>query len=135
MGKPACGRDKHFTQESHLKCLSEYLVFAFLFKLLFQLEEVHPISRELTLHRMVGRECGDARKVYKSFVGVGGEGLSNLLDLTGSRGLCPTMVQHFMFFLLTLGSVSQGIRVSIASMKWMSARTSPARMEAPASTL
>lgn len=32
-------------------------------------------------------------------------------------------------------SVFQDIRVSTVSMKWTSARTNPARMEAPASTL
>lgn len=91
-----------------------------------------PVRCELTLHKVVRRECDDAREAYK---GRGKRVTGNLTDLICSQGLCPTMGQYFLFLLLALGSVSQDIRVSTASMKWMSARTSHARMEAPVSTL
>lgn len=84
---------------------------------------------------MISRECDGSREDIQKLSGEVGESHRNVPDLTCSHGLFPVMVQYFLSFLFPHGSVSQAIRVSTVSMKWMSARISPARMEAPVLTL
>lgn len=56
-------------------------------------------------------------------------------QVTETLTLGPVSSSDPILHVLSRGSVSPDIRVSTASTKWMSARTSHARTEAPASTL
>lgn len=135
MGKPVHRRHRSFAQGSDLKYSSECLVLAFPLKWLFQLEELS--ACELQGAPAQDDEWGVWRcqRSTQELDGRGGEGGSNIPDIICSHGLFPTTLQYFLSFLFAPDSVSQDIRVSIVSMKWMSARISHARMEARVSTL